>query len=972
MSSNLQKVVSEIGNIKKFENIKKSKHDQRLYRGLQLNNGLKALLISDPLTDKSAASLAVNVGSLNDFQELPGLAHFLEHMLFLGSKKYPEENDYQKFVTEHAGHSNAYTTEHQTNFFFDISPDFLSPALDRFAQFFLEPLFENSATEREVNAVNSEHEKNIPVDMWRVRQVEKTLSKASHPYNHFATGNKETLDIIPKSKKISVREKLLEFHKTWYSANIMCLAVLGRESLDELESLVLKLFEDVKNKHVKKIIYEDHPYGLEELKRKIYLVPIQDIRSLKISFSAPDVTDQYKTAPDHYVSNLIGHEGPGSLHSVLRERSLCNNLSAGLFQIAPGFGFFNISVDLTEEAVNRIDEIITLLFQYIKLLKTEGIQKWIFEENKKIDEMTFLFKDKESPSSYVMTLAASMADYPIQDILSANYIIDKWEPDLMKKFLSYLNPKNMKVIIVSKSFENIVDTVEPWYGTKYKVERIANDLIEKWANVELSSDLHLPPPNEFITENFDLYPLEQTSSQHPYIIQESSLSRIWFKQDDEYKLPKLNVHLELFSPVAFLDPGNSNLTSIFIQLLKDSLNEYAYAAQLAGLNWNISNTKYGILLIILGYNEKLPILLNKVITRMTDFKVDPKRFEIIKEIFIRSLKNFETEQPHKHANFYLSYLLTECGWTKEELLTALLELKNLEKFIPELFSRIYVQGLIHGNCNKELAMNLIGIVEKPFISTAIALLPQQLLPNREIKIDNGCHYVYEVINKYHSSSCFCAYFQCSLESTLNNTMIELFAQIIDEPCFNILRTQEQLGYIVMSGVRRVSGVQGVVIMVQSEKHPVYLNSRVEEFLKSVLKLIEQMNEKEFETHKIALMTKKLEKPKKLIKLTERYWNEISSRYYNFDRVDMEVKQLQSLHKEHILNFYKELLHESSNKRRKLSIHVISKLTNPELPNNISNKETVIGDITVFKNSSSLCPLPKAYINITPVGTKSKL
>lgn len=58
----------------------------------------------------------------------------------------------------------------------------------RFAQFFLEPLFENSATEREVNAVNSEHEKNIPVDMWRVRQVEKTLSKASHPYNHFATG----------------------------------------------------------------------------------------------------------------------------------------------------------------------------------------------------------------------------------------------------------------------------------------------------------------------------------------------------------------------------------------------------------------------------------------------------------------------------------------------------------------------------------------------------------------------------------------------------------------------------------------------------------------------------------------------------------------------------------------------------------------------------------------------------------------
>lgn len=58
----------------------------------------------------------------------------------------------------------------------------------RFAQFFLEPLFEESATLREVNAVNSEHEKNIPVDQWRVRQLEKSQSKPDHPYNHFSTG----------------------------------------------------------------------------------------------------------------------------------------------------------------------------------------------------------------------------------------------------------------------------------------------------------------------------------------------------------------------------------------------------------------------------------------------------------------------------------------------------------------------------------------------------------------------------------------------------------------------------------------------------------------------------------------------------------------------------------------------------------------------------------------------------------------
>lgn len=63
------------------------------------------------------------------------------------------------------------------------------------------------------------------------------------------------------------------------------------------------------------------------------------------------------------MSNLIGHEGPGSLYSVLRDKSLCNSLSAGLSFTAPGFGFFTVSADLTEEAMDKIDEIITLLFQ---------------------------------------------------------------------------------------------------------------------------------------------------------------------------------------------------------------------------------------------------------------------------------------------------------------------------------------------------------------------------------------------------------------------------------------------------------------------------------------------------------------------------------------------------------------------------------------------------------------------------------
>jgi len=112
----------------------------------------------------------------------------------------------------------------------------LSPALDRFAQFFLKPLFTESATDREVNAVDSEHVKNIPNDAWRLSQLEKSTSDPNHPYSKFGTGNIETLDQIPKEKGIHVREELLKFHKKWYSANLMSLAVLGQGETRELKN----------------------------------------------------------------------------------------------------------------------------------------------------------------------------------------------------------------------------------------------------------------------------------------------------------------------------------------------------------------------------------------------------------------------------------------------------------------------------------------------------------------------------------------------------------------------------------------------------------------------------------------------------------------------------------------------------------------------------------------------------------------
>lgn len=70
-------------------------------------------------------------GFMSDPDELPGLAHFCEHMLFLGTEKYPNEVEYTKYLSEHGGSSNAHTAQENTCYYFDVTPENFNGALDR-------------------------------------------------------------------------------------------------------------------------------------------------------------------------------------------------------------------------------------------------------------------------------------------------------------------------------------------------------------------------------------------------------------------------------------------------------------------------------------------------------------------------------------------------------------------------------------------------------------------------------------------------------------------------------------------------------------------------------------------------------------------------------------------------------------------------------------------------------------------------
>uniref|UniRef100_A0A7S4IA98 Peptidase M16 N-terminal domain-containing protein n=1 Tax=Odontella aurita TaxID=265563 RepID=A0A7S4IA98_9STRA len=163
----------------------------------------------------AAAALAVGVGSYHDPGSVQGIAHFLEHMLFMGTEKYPTENAYDSFLSRVGGSNNAYTEMEHTLYHFEVPQEKLWESLDMFAQFFVSPLLLKEAAGRELNAIESEFQLSKNADDCRLQQVQCHTGKRKedHPFGNFSWGNMKSLKEDPESNGVDVMAELRKFYE---------------------------------------------------------------------------------------------------------------------------------------------------------------------------------------------------------------------------------------------------------------------------------------------------------------------------------------------------------------------------------------------------------------------------------------------------------------------------------------------------------------------------------------------------------------------------------------------------------------------------------------------------------------------------------------------------------------------------------------------------------------------------------------
>ncbi len=546
------------------DNVHKPLSDLRSYRFIRLPNGLRALLISDPRTEKAAAALTVGVGHLSDPPELAGLSHFLEHMLFLGTAPFPEEASYKAFLKEKGGASNASTSAESTTYHFSVNHAHLPEALARFCAFFTSPLFTEGATDRELSAVDSENARNLSLDGRRQLQVSKHLSAPGSVWAKFGTGNLRTLRAAPAAAGIDVRAALLRHYRAFYSANIMTLAVLGREPLAALEDFVAGRavgatgvpsdFSAVPNAGIPLPLHDGaprgahlHPYQRAQLGRAVFIAPVKDVRSLCVTWPAPPAPFPDWRGALEVVAHLLGHEGAGSFAALLKARGWANSVGAGGSR-KRHFTGFAVDVALTPAGLAHADDVVRALLQAVACVRRAGGAALgaAHAELAQVAANRLRFRGEAAPVAAVTDAAAALQELPGVDALVGALLPPRrFDEAAAAALLDCLAaPRNMMVTLTAREFAPggagaaalaaahgaaLEARVEPFYGFAYATAPFSPAQLAHWgaappaaapaaagdgfppndwdlapAALPPHPDLALPPPNAFIPSDFSL------------------------------------------------------------------------------------------------------------------------------------------------------------------------------------------------------------------------------------------------------------------------------------------------------------------------------------------------------------------------------------------------------------------------------------------------------------------------------------
>ncbi|WHP32348.1 pitrilysin [Trabulsiella odontotermitis] len=884
------------------ETIRKSDKDTRQYQAVRLDNGMVVLLVSDKQAVKSLSALVVPVGSLEDPEAHPGLAHYLEHMTLMGSKKYPQPDSLAEFLKMHGGSHNASTAPYRTAFYLEVENDALEGAVDRLADAIAAPVLDKKYAERERNAVNSELTMARTRDGMRMAQVSAETINPAHPGARFSGGNLETLSDKPGSP---VHDALLAFRDKFYSANLMKAVIYSNKPLPVLAQLAAETYGRVPNKNIERPeinvpVVTDAQKGII-----IHYVPALPRKVLRVEFRIDNNTAQFRSKTDELVTYLIGNRSPGTLSDWLQKQGLVEGIRADSDPVVNGnSGVLAISATLTDKGLTHRNDVVAAIFSYLNLLREKGVDKRYFDELAHVLDLDFRYPSINRDMDYVEWLADTMIRVPVEHTLDAVNIADKYDADAVKARLAMMTPQNARVWYISPKEPH--NKTAYFVDAPYQVDKISAEQFAIWQKKSNQLALSLPELNPYIPDDFTLNTPAKKYDRPQLIENQPSLRVVYMPSRYFPDEPKADITMILRNPKAMASARNQVIFALNDYLAGIALDQLANQAAVGGISFS-TGANNGLMLNANGYTQRLPQLFQELLKAYFSYTPTQEQLDQAKSWYAQMMDSAEKGKAYDQAIMPVQ-MLSQVPYfqreTRRELLPSI-TLDEVMRYRDTLKANGRPEFMVVGNMTTEQSKTLASAVQAELGANG-----NEWCRNQDVVVDKKQSVIFEKAGSSTDSALAAVFAPPNVDEYSSSAAASLLGQIVQPWFYNQLRTEEQLGYAVFAFPMNVGRQWGMGFLLQSsDKQPAYLWERYKAFFPIAEAKLRAMKPEEFAQIQQAVIAQMTQAPQTLGDEASQLSKDFDRGNMRFDSRDKVVAQIKLLTPQKLADFFHQTVVE---------------------------------------------------------------
>ncbi|OAG29196.1 insulysin [Nematocida displodere] len=896
-----------------------------------LPNGIRLLVSRKDGGDKAAVSLSVKVGGFSDPAEFSGMAHFLEHMLFMGTTTHPDENYYMEYISKHNGMSNAMTCDEATCYYYDIDSAHLEESIDVFSGFFKCPLLLENSLNREVNAVASEHSGNILSEAWRTNHLITLLSKEETPMSKFQTGNLDTL-------KHAQRKDLEAFWKRFYTPERMCLVIHGKEPLAELEEYALKYFGGV---------VTHPPENLENLENpenpETYLPPIlctetdtqaktpfdyytfrdevagkliryrpaitldNDHCNLSVIIALPESRSNYKNKTVEYIAELLEGQGSCSFASVLLLSGISSEVSVSHYSTSINT-IIEISISLTDVDESQIGTVSGLLLNYIELARCNSTEA-IYNTFKTIYELKFKNIESQDPIDHVETLSLAMLIYATPEAGRHAYIWDGYDHEEFIRYIDIVLDRSKWITLYrTPKITGTCIQVDKYYGINYTIEEFpAAKLTPKHQELKnmLAWSFFVPQsrsigeeresigplPIGTIVTDIPIHPQKEAEEDESFALFEEPGCSGYLVQNKRFNLTEAQVLVYLETADFVKDPKTYAGFSGYLKGFKRFFDlKYKIEMEVSTASVYYYEGENLVAFHFIGPPLLIEDLVSKFLLEYTS--KNSYLFTLVKETAISHFQNQIRKAPYQGVSDGIDQAF---GYRCFDYVQCAQAAGNLVFEDAFTVTSASIKLLFTGNLTEPETKRITKTVTSFITPNTKTFALTRALDTVKLRTENTQNRAVGIVHQI-----------TGFKQLRNHAIAVLLKQIRAESFFDEVRTKENFGYVVNLRKASVSKEALLVFTVQSSKPFDTIKDRILAFIEETAAVLTDMAEEEYQIYKTSAIASVKESVNTLTNYTIEVADVWADFGFNLNHKAALSSEIASIEKTELIRYTKNL------------------------------------------------------------------